>query len=132
MNGPLFLFSGDHAEPSPGVAQNEGEEAEKKKERNIEREMFHWCMPYTTRIIEYLTWKFSGGYFHTGIGSYRLSVCCRWFVNSSYVTISLSKSTESTEPIKSRVIRPGNQHSTLGTQCHRLALSSPMSLIAFS
>jgi len=39
-NGSLFIFSGDHPEPfPPGVAQNEDEEAEEKKERHIEREV---------------------------------------------------------------------------------------------
>lgn len=42
MNDPLFLFSGDHAEPfSPGVAQSDDEEAEKKKESDVEREVLH-------------------------------------------------------------------------------------------
>lgn len=42
MNHPLLLFSGDHPEPfSPGVAQNDDEETEKKKESHIEREVSH-------------------------------------------------------------------------------------------
>lgn len=45
MNHPLLLFSGDHAESfSPGVAQNEDEEAEKKKESNVEHEGLHGCL----------------------------------------------------------------------------------------
>lgn len=53
MNDPLFLFSGDHTEFFfPGVAQNEGEEAEKKKERHIDREVFYRCIPLSrTRKI---------------------------------------------------------------------------------
>lgn len=42
MNHPLFIFSGDHTEPfSLGVSQNDDEEAEKKKESHIEREVLH-------------------------------------------------------------------------------------------
>lgn len=42
MNRPPLLFSGDHAEPfSPGVAQNDDKEAEKKKKSNVEREGLH-------------------------------------------------------------------------------------------
>jgi hypothetical protein len=46
MNHPLFIFSGDHTEPfSPGVAQNDDEETEKKKESHIEREVLHRYIP---------------------------------------------------------------------------------------
>lgn len=42
MNHPLFIFSEDHTESfSPAVAQNDDEEAEKKKESDIEREGLH-------------------------------------------------------------------------------------------
>lgn len=41
-DGSLFIFSGDDAELfSSGIAQNEDEEAEKKKKSNVEYEGFH-------------------------------------------------------------------------------------------
>lgn len=46
MDHPPLIFSGDHPESfSPGVAQNEDEEAEKKNESHIEREVLQRYMP---------------------------------------------------------------------------------------